>query len=259
MNPDESFPHTFAGVLDLVKYLRSPNGCPWDKIQNHMTIKEQLIEECYELIEAIENDDTESITEELGDVLLNLLMHMAIAENDESFTPIDVYEKLIEKLIRRHPHVFKSQELKDLDDVKTSWQQIKRLEKPDSSLLSGIPKTLPSLAFAQQAQSRASVNKFDWENLDGVLSKIAEEADELKKAKTKSEQESEMGDLLFSIVNLARWLEIKAEASLRHANQRFMARFEIMEDLCKTKGLNFFDLSNNEKDHLWQIAKSNTT
>ena len=183
-------------------------------------------------------------------------MHISIAENDKSFTPKDVYKKLIEKLINRHPHVFKSPELKDPAEVKSNWQQLKSLEKPDSSLLSGIPKTLPSLVFAQQSQNRASVNKFDWTDLDGVLSKITEEANELKKAQTKSEQESEFGDLLFSIVNLARWLDIEAESSLRHANQRFIARFEIMEDLCKAKGFNFFDLSDNEKDLLWKTAKA---
>jgi len=256
MNPDETFPHTFAGVLNLVKYLRSPSGCPWDKKQNHMSMKEQLIEECYELIEAIESNDPKLIAEELGDVLLNLLMHMSIAENDQSFTPKDVYKTLIEKLIYRHPHVFKSPELKDPEEVKSNWQQLKSLEKPESSLLSGIPKTLPALAFAQQSQYRASVNKFDWTDIDGVLSKITEEANELKTAQTKPEQESEFGDLLFSIVNLARWLEIEAESSLRHANQRFTARFEIMEDLCKAKGLDFFDLSDNEKDLLWQTAKA---
>ncbi len=255
MNPPESFPHTFQGVLDLVNYLRGPDGCPWDQKQNHMSIKEELLEECYELIEAIESNNSESITEELGDTLLNLLMHISIAENKKTFTAKKVYGKLIEKLIRRHPHVFKNQGLKDPEAVKSNWQQIKSLEKPDSSILSGIPKTLPALAFAQQAQYRASVNKFDWDNLEGVLSKIAEESQELKNANTEPEQESEFGDLLFSLVNLARWLNIDAESSLRHANQRFVARFEIMEDLCKTQGFNFFELSLNEKDELWESSK----
>ena len=259
MNTNELFPHTFEGVLNLVQYLRGPKGCPWDKIQDHTSIKEHLLEECYELIEAIELEKPESIAEEIGDLLLNILMHMSIAENSHSFTPTHVYRTLIEKLIRRHPHVFEDPRLSDSEEVENSWQQIKSRENPKSSILSGIPNTMPSLAFAQEAQSRASVTKFDWEDINGVLSKIVEEVHELVGAENKSEQISEFGDLLFSLVNLARWLDIEAESSLRHANKRFTLRFESMEALCREKGVDFFGLLNAEKDNLWQIAKSKTS
>ncbi|MBM3934419.1 MAG: nucleoside triphosphate pyrophosphohydrolase [SAR202 cluster bacterium] len=253
----ESFPPTFDGLLQICARLRAPGGCPWDREQTRDSLKKQILEETYELFEAIDENDAAKIVEEMGDVLLHMVFQVQIGVEEGSFTPDQVFAANIDKLIRRHPHVFGDVRVSGSDEVLSRWQEMKRKEKEarGESLLDGVPKDLPALSYAQSIQERAARVGFDWDSIKGVLDKVREEIDELEAATTKEEREAEMGDVLFSLVNVSRWLKIDAEGTLRGTGAKFRRRFETMERLARERGLAFKELSMDKKEALWMEAK----
>jgi tetrapyrrole methylase family protein / MazG family protein len=253
----------FKILMDVMIKLRSKSGCPWDREQDHLSIKRNIIEEAYEVLEAIERNDDNSIREELGDVLLQVVFHGQIADERGAFRTSDIIRTIIAKLIRRHPHVFGNTRASTSGEVLSKWEDIKKeerkREKKDSdSIFSGIPPTLPSLHFAHEIQSRAARLKFDWNDPSGVYEKIMEELEELKKEAVRENKEAasrEIGDLLFSVVNYSRHLGLDVEKSLKESGKRFIKRFKYMEKMAEDEDMNFKDLSLKEKDRLWELAK----
>ena len=257
MTHRREFPDSFEGVLKLTAFMRGPEGCPWDREQTHESLKAGLIEECYELVEAIESGDPDALAEELGDLAINAAFHLAIAAERGAFPPSRVFGGLIDKIVRRHPHVFGDAEAATPDDVKRQWEAVKLSEKAASgaSSLSGVPRSMPALSYAHAVQERAARLGFDWDDVGGVLDKVAEEAAELREADTGAEREAEFGDVLFSLVNAARWMGIDAEAALRGANARFRRRFSAMERAANGRGVGLRDVPMHEKEALWQASK----
>ena len=258
MSQKDTFASSFEGIQDLAARLRGPDGCPWDREQTPDTLKHLFLEECYELVEAIEEGDNAKVVEELGDVLFHAASMAQIAEESGAFSGEDVFALAIEKLVRRHPHVFGDAVAEDSSQVGVRWDQIKREEMKgtDRSILDGVPKAMPSLAYAQAVQGRAARMGFDWDDYDGVVAKVAEEVKELEDAESESEREQELGDLLFSLVNASRWLGIEAETALRQSNSKFFSRFVKMEWLARERGHDFEALTLYEKEALWQEAKT---
>jgi len=247
---------TFETLLRIISHLRSPQGCPWDREQTHQSLKRNLLEESHEVLEAIDQDDSQRLAEELGDILVQVAFHTQIAQEAGRFQAADMLTRVNQKLIRRHPHVFgDASSVKDANEVEQRWEELKRKERPGGSLLGSLPRELPALAYAQLMQDRAAKAKFDWEDAAGVLDKVAEEVRELKEAPDTAARARELGDLLFSIVNAARWMGVHAEDALRQADVRFRQRFEAMEKLCKERGLDFVKLPLDRKEALWQVAK----
>ena len=255
---DTKYPATYEGVEQVLARLLAPDGCPWDKKQTRETLAESFLEECYELIEAIEEGDTAKMLEELGDVLFHVIFQMRLGEDNGEFSREDVLGGLVDKLVRRHTHVFGEQSAAGADEAIANWDAVKRQEKAASggSILDGVPKNMPALSYAQAVQGRAERAGFDWDDFDGVLAKVAEELAEIEAAGTDAERESELGDLLFSVVNAARWMGIDAEPALRGTNRRFFARFTQMERISRERGTTFDTLSLDEKESLWQEAKA---
>ena len=254
----ETFPPTFAGLQSLVARLRGPEGCPWDREQTAASMRHFVLEETYELLEAIDDGDPGPLTEELGDVMFHLAFHVHLAKEEGHFDEADVFESVIAKLVRRHPHVFGDTKASGAQDVLDSWQDLKRAEKgedDESSILDGIPKSMPALAQAQVIQQRAAGVGFDWEDPSGVLDKVTEELAELADVEDEAEREREMGDILFSVVNAARWMHIDSEAALRAADERFRQRFATMERLGRERGVDLKSLDLDAKEALWQEAK----
>ncbi len=253
----------FTILLDIMRTLRSPQGCIWDREQDHKTLKKSLIEEAYETIEAIEDGDPSSLAEELGDLMLQTVFHSQIADENGNFDMSDVLRGIIKKLLRRHPHVFGDRDVSCSDEILANWEDIKKKErtgnnKDKDSIFSGIPRTLPSLHFAYEVQNRASRLGFDWDDPEDVYKKILEELEELKQEIDKKDRKSapdEMGDLLFSIVNYSRHLGIDIEKSLKDTSRKFIGRFKFMEETAGAKGLDFKKLSLEEKDKLWEKSK----
>ena len=257
MDNSPQYPSTFDGLLKLVERLRGPEGCPWDKEQTPDSMRRYIMEECYELLEAIDEGDATKLVEELGDVLFHLAFQIQLGIEKEALTEEQAFRTVIEKLVRRHPHVFGDAQASDPRQIESNWQVIKRAERatPEASILDGVPTALPALSYAQALQERAAWAGFDWENQQGVLEKVSEELDELQSAQSPEEKEAELGDLLFSIVNVGRWLDLDAESALRGADARFRRRFGLMEQLNKEKGVSFEGLTLDEKEALWQEAK----
>ena len=253
------FDQSFQGLMNVLDRLRAPDGCPWDRDQTRESLRDQFLEEAYELVEALDADDDEAIVEEVGDVLLHAAYQMQLGKEEGRFSEPEVFGALISKLVRRHPHVFEA----DGDDLNASqvlanWDEIKRAEKPHSrrsSAIDGVPRATPSLAGAQAIQGKARRTGFDWEDVAGVFEKVREEMDELGAATTAEEAEAEFGDLLFSLVNAARWLQIDAETALRKANRRFASRFRAMEMLARERGDEFRALCAEDKESLWKEVK----
>ena len=246
---------TYEALEKVVALLLGPNGCPWDKEQDHQSLKRNMLEECYELMEAIDSQNPKHIAEELGDVLLQVVFHIQLAHENGDFRTQDVFKSINEKLIRRHPHIFGNTKATTTEEVKSNWENIKQNERGNASRLSSIPRDLPALAYAQLLQDRASLAGFDWDKYQGVLQKLEEELRELEGAMTQEEKEWELGDIVFSLVNAGRWMNIYIEDSLRNANQRFYLRFTDMEKMCKERNIDFVGLSMKEKNGLWQEAK----
>ncbi len=249
----------FQTLLDIVEKLRAPGGCPWDREQTHSSLKRNLLEECYEVIEAIDNGNFTSLADELGDILVQVAFHVQIARESGEFTLADVLTSINSKLVRRHPHVFGDVTVTDSREVERNWEKLKEQEKGQkgvkSSPVEGIPKDLPALTYAQLMQDRVARQGFDWEDISGVLDKIVEEVGELRNAATDREKAHELGDLLFSIVNLSRRMNIHSEDALRQANLRFRGRYSTMEKLAADAGRDFAQLPMDEKELLWQEAK----
>ncbi|HJX01992.1 MAG TPA: nucleoside triphosphate pyrophosphohydrolase [Candidatus Humimicrobiaceae bacterium] len=253
----------FAILVEIMKKLRSPDGCMWDREQNHKTIKRNLIEETYEAVESIENNSYTGLKEELGDLLLQIIFHSQIAAESEEFSVNEVLQGIIKKLIRRHPHVFQGVVLNSSDEILANWEDIKKKErkekfkKPDS-IFGGIPKSLPSLHYASEIQNRASRLGFDWKEATDIFDKIKEELAELKKEVEEGKESQipeEIGDVLFSIVNFSRRFNIDCEESLYEASKKFIRRYNFMEKYAEENNLNFKKLPLKEKDKLWKIAK----
>ena len=257
MTEDKGYSANYEGVVQVVEHLLGPDGCPWDKKQTRETLADMFLEECYELVEAIEEGDTGKIVEELGDVFFHVMFQLKLGEDGGEFEREDVFRGLVDKLVRRHPHVFGDKRASGADEAIANWDAMKRQERAASgaSILDGVPKNMPALAYAQAVQGRAERAGFDWDGFQGVLDKVAEELAEIEAAGSDEERERELGDLLFSVVNAARWLGIEAEASLRGANRRFYGRFVIMERLSRERGVSFDALSMDEKEALWEEAK----
>ena len=251
----------FEALVGVIATLRSENGCPWDREQTHETLKSTLIEETYETLEAIDAGDPKKLKEELGDLLLNIMLQAQIAAEHKDFDIYAVIETLTEKLIRRHPHVFGDIDVKDSDEVVKNWEEIKRQEagyEDRKSVLDGIPDALPTLLRAQKIQNRAARVGFDWDKLTDVVAKVDEELQEVKASISADEPEAtsmELGDLLFSIVNLCRFMELQAEETLRGANRKFMTRFKWMEAELERRGINFEDQDLESLDAIWEEAK----
>ena len=242
-------------LAKIVAQLRSPDGCPWDREQTHESLKPHLLEECYELIDAIDARDDKELKEELGDLLLQVVLHSQMAAEENRFTLEDVAGVIADKLIHRHPHVFGETRLPDSEAVLNQWDRIKRVEKIDRvSALDGVPKTLPALARAQKIQGKAARVGFDWSDAAGPLEKIHEELREVQTT-PESQLEEEIGDLLFAVVNFARKKKLDAEQALSRATRKFTNRFQEMERLANERGLELASLSLEEMDRFWEDVK----
>lgn len=257
--------YEFADFMNIIRQLRSEDGCPWDREQTHESLKNCLIEEAYEVIEAINNKDNENLCEELGDILLQVALHTVIAEEKGEFYLTDVINGISSKMIRRHPHVFGKldQTGTDIDSntVLQNWEEIKRQEKKEDKASEGIlsiPKALPSTMRAEKVQKKAARVGLDFKNFDDVLNKVYEELEELKVAKENQDLagiDEEFGDLMFSVVNLSRFLQLNAENSLTNATNKFINRFVGIERLAEKEGKSLSELSDVELDALWGRVK----
>lgn len=247
---------SFEKLVCIMKKLRSEKGCEWDRQQTHESLKSYLIEEAFELIEAIDQQDDEKMKEELGDVLLQVIFHSQIASERGSFQIEDVVKSLNEKLIRRHPHVFGNSPGYSYQQ----WEKIKSQEKGEekTSAIGKINHALPALSLARRIQENAAAVGFDWPDVSGALEKIDEEIQELKEVMEKDQKqkfEEELGDLLFAVVNVARFLDLDPEVALRKATEKFVRRFQIVEEFVRARGLEMKKLSLAQLDALWEEVK----
>lgn len=257
----EELNHQFFRLRDVIAELRGPNGCPWDQKQTNESLRPYLIEETYELIEAINQEDDDGIIEELGDVLLQVMLHSQIGEDQGFYTIDDVILSIVNKMIRRHPHVFAHAKVNDVDDVLANWQEIKATEKKVNqveSILERVPTASAALVKAEALQKEASKVGFDWTTVEPIWDKIREELTEIKEAIKSSDGkalEGEFGDVLFAIVNLARYYKINSEVALERTNQKFIKRFQFIEQKVKEKDLNIEKLTLEALDRFWEEAK----
>lgn len=242
-------------LVDIMKVLLAPGGCPWDREQTHESLVRYLIEETYEVIEAIDEGDMHKMREELGDLLLQIVFHASLAEREGYFDFADVARQVSKKMVDRHPHVFGSMNLSTSEDVLNIWEDFKRKEGK-SSLLEGIPKGLPALMRAEKIQEKASRVGFDWPTIQGALDKFREELDELQEAQTDEHIVEEMGDVLFALVNVARFKKVEPEQALQQANDKVTRRFNYIEQRVKESGRKLSDLSLAEMDQIWDEAKA---
>jgi len=245
----------FSTLVDIIARLRAPDGCPWDKQQTHLSLKPNLLEECYEALEAIDEGDDRKLCEELGDILMQIALHSQIGQEDGQFSVEDVLRSINTKLIRRHPHVFGTTKVSGSQDVIQNWEAIKQEEKGTASVLDGLPKGMPALAHSQAMQRRAARVGFDWKEIEGVIDKLGEEVEELRKSTSHEERVREFGDVLFALVNVARRLDVESEEALQLAERRFHRRFQLMEEDCRRRGIVLSSLPLEEQDKLWEQAK----
>jgi len=246
-----------ATLVDIIARLRGSQGCPWDREQTHLSLKPNLVEECYEVMEAIDQGDSRKLSEELGDLLMQIVLHAQIAAEWGNFDIKEVLRKINAKLIHRHPHIFGEAKVKDAQEVVLSWEALKKEERGGSSLLSGLPKGMPALAYSQAVQRRAARVGFDWKEISEITEKLVEEVQELQQTTNHEQRTQEFGDLLFTLANIARRLDVDLEEALRLANERFYGRFSYMEEICRQRGISLDSLSLEEQDKLWQEAKQN--
>jgi MazG family protein len=264
----------FEKLVEIMATLRGPNGCPWDKQQDFDSLKPMLVEEVYEVLEAIDNKDFDGLAEELGDLLLHVIFQAHLAKEAGEFDINTVIERISGKLVRRHPHVFGNESATTPEEVIKNWEAIKAQEKAEKlknrtpeqrSLLEGIPSKLPAIHEAHQISSRAARVGFDWPDIEGVFDKLQEEVSELKEVissggddKQREKLEDEIGDMLFVMVNIARYLKIDSESALKRANRKFKARFRYMEGELARQGKSLEETPLSEMEALWQKAKSET-
>lgn len=258
---DLEIPMQFQTLVDTFAKLRGPEGCPWDKKQTHQTLKPYLLEEAYELLEAIDRADDESMKSELGDVLLQVMLHSQISKERKSFDIYDVINTLNEKMLRRHPHVFAGLKVTSSEQVMANWEMIKQQEGfTELNPFKDIPLTLPALQRSAKIGQKSIRYNFDWSNVEEVLSKVDEELAELREAialnKEKREVELELGDILFTLAQVGRRLEIDPEQALRATNKKFEVRFLKMRQLCLEDGLDFSQLSTQQLELYWVRAKN---
>ncbi len=244
-------------LLETVKTLRGENGCDWDRAQTHKTIRQNMLEEAYEAVDAINSNDMKHLKEELGDVLLQVVLHSQIADDEGDFNFEDVADELNKKLIHRHPHVFGDIKVKNVDEILSNWDKLKKEEKPHrKSVLDGISKSQSALMSAQKLSKKAVKVGFEWEKDEDVLDCVYSEINEFLTAKTKEDMEMEFGDILFALVNLARRKGIDAEVALTLSNKKFETRFRKMEEIAKEKNLELEKLTLKEWDDLWKEVKT---
>ena len=248
----------FLELIDIVERLRAPDGCSWDKEQTHESLLPYFLEEAYEVIESVESKDWKTLKEELGDVLLHILMQAQIAKESNKFDIIGTLNGINKKLINRHPHVFGNKDMDNTSEVKKDWELQKHIEKKRESRLDGVPKTLPSLTRSHRLQEKASLAGFDWDNIEPVWNKLYEEIEELKHAIAiggENEIEEEIGDVLFTVVNLSRLLGVPAEDMLRKSNEKFIRRFKNIEKELNTKGIPIEKASSKQMNKIWDKIK----
>jgi len=250
----------FQNLKKTIDALRGPDGCPWDKKQTHLSLLPFLYEEANEVIDAILNNDKSNLKEELGDLFLQILLHSKIAEEENEFNIDDVLEALNKKLIRRHPHIFADKNAGTSDEVLKLWEEVKKEEKKDinhASILDAVPKNFTPVLRASKLQKIASKAGFDWNNYKNVLDKVEEEIEELKESiEKKTNIEDEFGDILFALVNLARFLKIDSEVALAKANLKFIKRFNYIENKISSLNKNFNDFTLEELENFWSEAKN---
>jgi len=251
----------FKELVDIIAKLRSEDGCPWDREQTNDSLKPGLIEEAYEVIDAIDEKNDEKLEEELGDLLMQVLLNAQIAEDEGRFNICGVIQEISEKLTRRHPHVFGDAQFSDTQELLIHWENVKRSEyanRDRKSLMDGVPSQMPQLMKARKIQSKASRVGFDWEKTEDVLKKVEEETEELKVSIKESDpdgMEEEIGDLLFSVVNLSRFLDVEPEEALRRTNAKFISRFKQIEAEIEARGDDISDYDLEALDELWEKAK----
>ncbi|MEK9627623.1 MAG: nucleoside triphosphate pyrophosphohydrolase [Nitrospinota bacterium] len=251
----------FKKLIEIVDTLMGENGCPWDKVQTRDSLKPYLVEETYETLEALDGNDPEQIKEELGDLLYQILFHAKISENKKEFNITDVINSISEKMVHRHPHVFKEKNLETPDEVVTQWEEIKSREKGKKdreSVLDGIPSHLPSLLRSQKLQKKAAKHGFDWDKIDSVFEKLDEEIAEFKEAILSGKEKDiteELGDILFVLVNIAKFKKIDAEEALRTTNNKFIKRFQHIETEVAKRGKTLKETPLKELEQYWQDAK----
>jgi len=254
---------SFEAFQEIVAHLRAPDGCPWDREQTHKSLRTHLLEESYEALEAIDAGDVEGMQEEFGDLLLQVVLHAQIANEEGEFNINQVIQGIYAKIVRRHPHVFGDLALEGVKGVLQNWEKLKEAERKDNGkkekgLLDGVPLSLPALTQSQEYQDRAARVGFDWPVVDGVLEKVVEEVQEIKSATNEVELAEEIGDLFFVLVNLARWKKVDAESALRKTNMKFKERFAHVEQGAKKQGRELSNMSLEEMDALWDEVKENS-
>jgi tetrapyrrole methylase family protein/MazG family protein len=252
---------SFEAFQEIIAHLRAPDGCPWDREQTHLSLRRYLVEETAEVLDALDNEDPAALAEELGDLLLQVVLHTQIAIDDGEFRMTDVLSAVSRKLIRRHPHVWGDARVSGADDVLQNWDRLKQAEHAENgtqraSLLDGVPKALPALMQAFEYQKQAAKPGFDWPRIEDVVAKVREELDETLAAASAEDRAEEVGDLLFVIVNLARWLKVEPETALRAANAKFYRRFRHIEQAVAAAGRRLEDHTLAELDALWDAAKA---
>ena len=249
------------GMAAISARLRAPDGCPWDRRQTHRSLRPFLLEEAYETVDAIEHGSPADLADELGDVLLQVILHAQFAAEEGVFDLTDVYRSIATKIVRRHPHVFGSVEVDGVDQVVSNWEAIKADERADRGQsrqgpFAAIARALPALAGSREIQERAATLGWDWDAIEGVWDKVAEEIDELRAADGHDERLHELGDVLFAMVNLARWMKLDPEEALRAANHRWVSRHARVEELAASRGLDLAAMPLADKDRLWDEVKS---
>lgn len=252
--------YTIDDLFEILAILRGENGCPWDRVQTHESIKKNMIEECYEAVDALDNGSDGDFANELGDVLLQVAFHSQLAGERGAFDFNDVLNEVCRKLIRRHTHVFGADKAGNEAEALLTWEENKKKEKNLSSytsLLKEVPSYLPALMRAEKIQKKAGSAGFDWDDTDGVFEKLSEEISEVKNAKTQSEKEEELGDLLFTAVNLCRHMNVCAETALAGASSKFIRRFEKAEQCAREDGKELSGLNPEELEQIWEKIKKN--
>lgn len=257
--PAAKIKNSMLDFQELIAHLRSPEGCPWDREQTHDSLRPNLLEETYEVLHAIDEEDITGMREELGDLLLQIVLHAQIASENEKFNLEDVITGIEQKLIFRHPHIFGDKTVFGADEVLKNWEVLKAQEREENhkaqGILRSVPKNMSALSLAQAYQKRAARVGFDWETIEPVKQKVAEEFSEVDAAANDVERAKELGDVLFAIVNLIRWYGCDAESVLREAAERFANRFEYIEECVQKRGKTFADFTLAELDAFWEEAK----
>jgi MazG family protein len=255
--PDNLPDDKFRALVQIVEILRSPEGCPWDRKQTHKSLLPHLLEEAHEVVESVDEENWDELKKELGDLLMHVVFQASMSKDDDLFDIDEVLQSVIEKLVRRHPHVFGESDVKDADEVVKNWEQIK-MEEGRKSVIDGVPKALSGLIRAHRLQQKAAQVGFDWDEINPVWDKVYEELDELKEVMQSGESElvhEEFGDLLFTLVNLSRFMKINPEDALRHSTNKFIRRFQAVEKRVEDQDLDMNSMSLQELDEHWNEIK----